>query len=180
MVVGFCGIWVDAGEKSPIAITSGITDLPNGLILRDQNGQYVKLNELCYPGTEKPRFPRRVVLLNFMSSECAPCRAELPELLAFLHEVGTNRVAGFLISLDPLSKGDQLSQFLKEMAVDCRVLLDPYKLAAKKLGVMDKDGGGSIPRTFIFAPDGRMVGHINGKPDNLGMELKNALDKADK
>lgn len=79
------------------------------------------------------------------------------------------------VSLDPLSRSEPLDRFLAAMGVDCGVLPDPYKLAEKKFGVMDKDGGGSIPRTFVFAPDGQLIGDVNGKPEDLTGWLKAAV-----
>jgi thiol-disulfide isomerase/thioredoxin len=152
--------------------SAAVTNLPAGMILRDRAGQYVKLNEVCYPGEEKARQPRRILILDFMNCDCQPCRRELPELLAFLRAARTNAVEGYLVSLDPLSKGEQLEKFLAEMKVDCGVLLDPYRVTAAKLGVV------GIPRTFVFAPDGRIVGDIAGKTDNLTEQLKAAVEKA--
>ena len=165
-----------AGVESSITMT--VTNLPSGLILRARSGHYVKLNDMAYPGEEQARRPRQILVLDFMSSDCVPCREEVPELLAFLREGRTNGVAGYLISLDALSQSDRLDKFLADMNVDCGILMDPYQVAARKLGVVAADGSGGIPRTFVFAPDGRLVADLKGKRANLKDELRAAVQAA--
>lgn len=165
-----------SGEEAPGEMA--LTALPTGMILRERSGRYVKLNDMVYPGQEQVRRPRQILVLNFMSSDCAPCRAEVPELLAFLRDVRTNGVTGYLISLDALSQGDRLDRFIAEMNVDCNVLMDPYRIAARKLGVVAADGSGGIPRTFVFAPDGRVVADLHGKQTDMKAALSAAVKSA--
>lgn len=173
-----CACAAQGSDPQDRGTGTAVTNLPSGLVLRDMTGRYVKLNEVCYPGSEQPRMPRQTLVLNFMQYNCVRCIEELPDLLSFLRESRTNRVAGFLISLDPLSKGRELEELVSKMGVDCGVLLDPYKVAAMKLGVVSPNGGGGIPRTFVIAPDGRIVADIRGRVDSISENLRTAVERA--
>lgn len=159
------------------AATNAVTRLPP-IVQPDLNGTYVYLSNICYPGEELPRKPRSVVIINFMGIECEPCKKELPQLLEVWRAHKQQGVRLFLMCTDEFSKKDKLPAFLKQFNVDCEVLIDPHKSAANRMGVMDKGGFGSIPRTFVVSKTGTVVGEIGGAVENYEATLRRLLGKA--
>lgn len=80
----------------------------------------------------------------------------------------------YLISIDPLSAGDELKKYLEDKGVvmDTEVLVDPYKLAAGKFGVK------GIPRTFVIAKTGEIIEDIEGAVDDYNERLREGIRKA--
>ena len=148
-------------------------------ILVTLDGQYIHLAKFYYPGAEKPREPRSVVVLNFMGLKCAPCRKELPLFLEVVRGAAkseTIQKSGvgfryFVISTDPLSTKEALRAFLAEQGIDpdSEVLLDPYRKAAEKFGV------NGIPRTFVISPRGRIAADIAGATADYKTTLRKGI-----
>ena len=148
-------------------------------ILVTMDGHYVHLGKLYYPGAEKPREPRSVVVLNFMGLKCAPCRRELPLFLEVVRgavQSETLQKSGvgiryFVVSTDPLSAKEALRAFLAEQGIDPdhEVLLDPYRKAAEKFGV------NGIPRTFVISPRGRIAADIAGATADYKTTLRKGI-----
>ena len=148
-------------------------------ILVTMDGQYIHLAKFYYPGAEKPREPRSVVVLNFMGLKCAPCRKELPLFLEVVRGAAkseTIQQSGvgfryFVISTDPLSTKEALRAFLVEQGIDpdSEVLLDPYRKAAEKFGV------NGIPRTLVISPRGRIVADIAGAAADYKTTLRKGI-----
>jgi len=139
------------------------------------SGEYINVSDFCYPGPEEPGRKRSVVVLNFMSTTCAPCIRELPLFIETVKTFKSEDVRTFLISLDPLSKRSDLEDTLKLMSVSnttAEVLMDPYRVAAKKLGV------DAIPRVMVLSPQAEIVADWKGFNGNLKKELGAAVDKA--
>ena len=138
------------------------------------DGQYRYLSKLYYPGEDRPREPRSIVVLNFMSLKCGPCKKELPVLLETMRplvkkgEETGQPIRFFLISTDPLSSKEDLKKFIVEQGVDpaTEVLLDPYQMTAGKFGITN------IPRTFVISAQGRIVGDIQGTDEFKKMLVK--------
>jgi peroxiredoxin len=82
------------------------------------NGENLRLSE----------FLGEVVLLNFWSTWCGSCRQEMPELES-LYE--TYRSAGFvLIGVSVDDDSERAVKFVRALAVDYPILLDPRKSVA--------------------------------------------------
>lgn len=168
------------GGKPGQAQTNPIGSIAPAPILVTVDGQYQYFSKLYYPGEEKPRQPRSVVVLNFMSLKCAPCRKELPLLVEVVRPiVERGREKGvhirlFLVSTDPLSSKEGLKTFLGKQGIDlaAEVLLDPYHKAADKFGVT------AIPRTFVISSQGRITADIAGVVDNYPNILRNGIKAA--
>lgn len=117
------------------------------------------LSEICYPGEEKPRKPKATVVLNFMASDCAPCKEKLPLFLKVVRGYSKDNVRAFLVATDPLSQRERLQAVLNDYQVDCGVLLDPYKKACERFAVS------SIPRTFVISDSRQIIARIAAGKD---------------
>ncbi len=171
---GIGAVWAQSNLVGTLA--------PSHILPTFQGNQYLDLAKLYYPGQEKPREPRSVVVLNFMSLACAPCRRELPVFRDLLRAaIERTKSSGvpircFVVSLDPLSQKEKLRQYLVEQGLDldAEVLLDPYRMAAKKFGLLNGAKDVIIPRTIAISPYGRITADIVGFCENTADSAKNA------
>lgn len=118
--------------------------------LRDRDGALTALEDLAYPGDERPKRPRHVVVIDFFRTDCAPCKKGLPKLAELQKRFAAKRVKVILIALLEEEEGqEKLDRFLKQNPLSFLVLLDPYGTAAKKYIRNDK-GGFEIPSLFVI------------------------------
>lgn len=154
------------------AVAGGEEPSLEGIIQPDLSGRYVRLADLAYPGEEKPRHPRGVLVLNFMASWCEPCQRELPQLLAVWREYKAKGVRLVLLSNDSLQDKSSLVKLVEKMGIECDVLLDPYRLAAKRFGIE------GIPHTLVFSREGQLKSRAEGAKPDFETWLRSALDTA--
>ncbi|MBI4391873.1 MAG: TlpA family protein disulfide reductase [candidate division NC10 bacterium] len=98
-----------------------------------------------------------VVLVNFWSTWCAPCRTELPALQA-LDE--TYREPGFtVLAVNPNVDGrEPVEAFAREFRLTLPILLDPGKEVGRAYRVS------AIPAIFLFDRQGRVTSRRLGDP----------------
>ena len=163
--------FVAVAEDTPASSQGPDTNTAPTIVLRNLAGNYVFLANICYPGPENKSNPKSVVVLNFMASDCAPCKKELPFFLKTVAEYKDKGVRPFLVSTDVFAKHDDLKAVLKEFKVTCDVLLDPYKVAKEKFNVP------AIPRTIVLSRSRSLVAFLTAG-EQYEKQLKDALDKA--
>ncbi|MFP3867708.1 MAG: TlpA family protein disulfide reductase [Desulfobacteraceae bacterium] len=99
----------------------------------------------------------KVVLLNFFTIWCMPCREEMPDLNAIYKEYQNQglEILGICLKADP----NQLRFFVKQMNLDYPVLNGTDQI--------DKDYGEitGVPTTFIINKKGDIVHEIVGARD---------------
>ena len=120
----------------------------------------VSLEDLAYPGAAKSGTTRRPVLLDFFSTDCAPCKKSLPRLIKLYRKLKKGSVHFFIVALPEEERGrEKLEAYFKRHKVPFQVLLDKYGRAAK-----DYSSGGekvTLPSLFIVGKKGKL---------RLGME----------
>jgi len=111
---------------------------PQPFSLRDANGKPFEVK----------RFQGRVTLVNFWASWCPPCVEEIPSLNRLKQEMQGK--AFQLISINYAESPQHVREFMRKVAVDFPVLVDPDgKLSAQWKVV-------AFPSTFVIGPDGRI------------------------
>jgi thiol-disulfide isomerase/thioredoxin len=109
--------------------------------LKDANGKKVTLSAL----------KGKIVLINFWSAECMPCRSEMTDLdLIYTHYQSQGLVILSVVSPTPESVFD-MNRYLLGRNYHPPVLLDDR---GKVGAVFHIDG---VPRTFVFDRDGKLV-----------------------
>ncbi|MGQ9920921.1 MAG: TlpA family protein disulfide reductase [Desulfobacca sp.] len=96
----------------------------------------------------------KVVIVNFFTVWCQPCRHEMPDLNAIFNEKREHGVVvlGICLNADP----KQLQVLVKQLKLDYPVLLGTEKVS--------KDYGDivAVPTTFILNKEGKIAEKITG------------------
>lgn len=98
------------------------------------------------------------VVLNIWGTDCPPCREEMPELVSFHDEHKDNDAIVVGIAIDFPSYGyakkDEVIDFADSYLIDFPVLLSDSTIT-EKTGLGRLQG---LPTTYLFNPDGKIVG----------------------
>jgi len=97
----------------------------------------------------------RFVVLNFFATWCPPCHTEEPSLLKFSRE-NSGPGAPALVGVVFADTSANARAFMESFGADWPVVADPSGRIALAYGVRGP------PETFIIAPDGLVIAHIDG------------------
>ena len=132
------------------------------ITITDLNGNKVKLST----------FRGKIVVLNFFSTHCPPCKREIPDFQKAYEKYGKNNDVQFLCVSIIGALGEQkddAKNYFNKNNFNLPLYLDEDASASEAFGVS------SIPHTFIIDKDG------NIKKSNLGMmdyeTLQSELEK---
>lgn len=92
------------------------------------------------------QFRGQAIFLNFWASWCAPCIAEKPEIQALYDQFGSE--AAFVLVSD--ESPERIRQFMETRGFDMPVYI-------RRGGAPPDFASGTIPVSFVIAPDGRIV-----------------------
>jgi len=130
--------------------------------LKDIDGELHKVSQYISHG--------KWVVLNIWGTRCPPCREEVPELVRFHDEHHDSDAIVVGIAIDFPSYGyanrDQVASFADDYLIDFPILLSDSKIT-EKLGLGRLEG---LPTTYIFNPQGKMVGAQVGGIDQTMLE----------
>ncbi len=93
-------------------------------------------------------FAGRVLVLDFMSSTCGPCRVQMPHLL----ELNASRpdIAIISVSVDPSESNATLAAFRDEFEAEWPFAKGPY------FGIREDYGVLTLPKTVVIDGEGRI------------------------
>jgi thiol-disulfide isomerase/thioredoxin len=115
----------------------------------------------------------QVVVLDFYATYCPPCREEVPHLVKLQRRLGPRGVQ--VIGLNVGGEEDQakVPAFVRDLGIQ-------YQLANpddETVGLFLADND-SIPQTFVFDRQGRLVRHFVGYDGEVAAELERAVEGA--
>lgn len=123
----------DAATKAP------------SILLKDTRGRTLRLDS--YRG--------KVVLLNFWATWCAPCRAEMPDLIKWQRQYGDNGLQVIGITYPPTELA-QVRRFIRRLRVNY-----PVVIGSKETKTLF-DAGETLPFTVIIDREGYVRGRVEG------------------
>ena len=116
---------------------------PQPFKLADINGKH-------YQETD---FKGKISVINFWATWCPPCVEEIPSLNRLRKRMQGKPFQ--LISINYGESAERIREFMKKVAVDFPVLLDPEGKTAGQWKVV------AFPSTFIIGPDGKLRYGVN-------------------
>jgi len=106
----------------------------------------------------------KVVIFNFWATWCAPCRAEIPDLVKLQDQYKDHLVIiGVLSEDDP---GPHVSRFADDYKMNYPIVLETKELLATFTGIY------ALPTTFMVGPDGRLMQKHIGQIRPAQIELE--------
>ena len=114
----------------------------------DVQAQPFSLEDVSGKRTELQNFKDRVTVINFWASWCSPCVEEIPSLNRLAQRMQGK--AFQLISINYAESPEHIRKFMRKVAVDFPVLVDPSGKLAGEWKVI------AFPSTFVIGPDGKI------------------------
>jgi peroxiredoxin len=113
---------------------------------------------------------KKLLLVNLWASWCAPCVAELPELVTMQRMYRGRNFQLVTISLDDIAKQEDALRFLKENHVSATNFIlnsgDRDQFAA----ALDQEWPGPVPYTILITPGGKILYRKTGAIDPLDVK----------
>ena len=118
-----------------------------------------------------------VVLLNIWALWCAPCRAEMPELLEARRRYQASGFGLVLVSADSEDSKRDVVDFLSKRGVDFPTYISGIKLDAL-VAQLGQGWSGDLPASFLIDAEGEVVGFWEGRTsvERLHERIDRALD----
>jgi thiol-disulfide isomerase/thioredoxin len=105
----------------------------------------------------------KAVVVNFWASDCAPCKQEMPRLVAFSHAWSRRDVVVVGIDVLEYTKGPARA-FSRHFGATYPMVFDPSGSTVDPWGV-----GQGTPQTFFVDRQGRIVDHVLGPVSNQAL-----------
>lgn len=130
-------------------------------VVRDIRGRTARLSD--YKG--------KVVLLNFWATWCAPCRAEMPDLIRLQNEYQSRGLQVIGMTCPDYRRSD-VSRIASTLKLNYPILLASRELA-EKYGVSDV-----LPSTIVIDRTGKIRARILGilEPEEFEQSVRPLLD----
>jgi thiol-disulfide isomerase/thioredoxin len=106
----------------------------------------------------------KVVIVNFWATWCAPCRAEIPDLVKLQTQYQDHLVIIGVLSED--EPGPHVSRFAADYKINYPIVPETKELAAAFPGIY------ALPTTFMVGPDGKMMQKHIGQIRPAQIELE--------
>ncbi len=109
---------------------------------------------------------KKIIVLNFFATWCAPCRAEMPELNGYFNN---HKAESFLLlGVDAEERQERVDEFLSDLKIDFPVGVDAGPIR-KQYGVS------ALPTTLLIGVDGKVQFYETGALVNAEVAFDNLL-----
>jgi len=161
-ILVYLGLHVSSSSSSHASVSAS-TSTPHGALqgqlapdfeLTSLDGRRVKLSDLR----------RKVVLINFWATWCAPCRVEMPWFVDLNKRYQLQGLAFVGIDMDDPGQQKQVEKFVLEMNVDYTILLGNNTVGDSYGGVR------FLPQTFFISRDGKITKSTFGIREKAELE----------
>lgn len=142
-----------AGGKPSVRFVKNPRPIPD-LTMTTLDGKTITTKELA----------GKVVIVNFWATWCAPCRAEIPDLVKLQTEYKDHLVIIGVLSED--QPGPHVSKFAADYQINYPIVPETPELSAAFPGIY------ALPTTFMVGPDSRMMQKHIGQIRPAQIELE--------
>ena len=105
----------------------------------------------------------KVVLYQFWATWCAPCRAEMPQLIQLEAKLRSRGFELVTISADEPEQDAAAEKVLKQLAVRAPLYRKQAKSDDNFINSIDKKWSGALPALFLYDKNGRKVQSFIGE-----------------
>jgi thiol-disulfide isomerase/thioredoxin len=110
-----------------------------------------------------------LTVVNVWATWCAPCVAELPELIEVGRDYADRGLVLALVSTDFPEQHAAAAALLQRLQAPLPTYVKVGSDAAF-IDALSPEWSGSLPATFLYSPDGACVGHFEGPLDRGALE----------
>lgn len=115
---------------------------------------------------------KKVVMINFWATWCAPCRVEMPQFAKIYKEYKDKGLEILAVNEDRAP--DKLDAYLTKKPVAFPILLDPGGKVAESYGIR------AFPTTIMVDKSGKVLSIIEGTESYIEWQVKHFIEEADK
>lgn len=112
----------------------------------------------------------KVLLLDFWATWCAPCREEMPLLVALHRKYGAKGLRLVTVSADEEEDRAAALRFLQQHKVSPPAYLKKVADDDRFITFVDKNWSGALPALFLYDRQGRLVKSFIGEADMKAVE----------
>jgi thiol-disulfide isomerase/thioredoxin len=105
----------------------------------------------------------KVVLINFWATWCAPCRAEMPQLVKMEAAMRDRGLRLITVSADEPEQESDAARFLEKTGVSAPHYIKRAKDDDRFITAVDAKWGGALPATFLYDRKGNKVRSFVGE-----------------
>lgn len=117
----------------------------------------------------------KVLVVNFWATWCAPCRKEMPELVALASRYRAQGLEFATVAIDEESDRKTVAEFLDKTKVPPPTFIKNFRSDEKFISLVDSRWSGGLPFTVVYDRAGRKA-HVFPGEVNL-KELEAVLKK---
>ncbi len=128
-----------------------------------------KLSSLQGDQVETSEFQGKVILLNFWTTWCSPCRAEIPHLNALYEKYKKDGLVIIGVSLD-YGSPEPIRRFVEKAKMEYIILMGGKEVVEAFQGVPGIDSIQGIPTTFIIDRKGQTCRRFIGFTERKVLE----------
>lgn len=112
----------------------------------------------------------KVLLLDFWATWCAPCREEMPLLVALHRKYEAKGLRLITVSADEEEDRAAALKFLQQHKVSPPAYLKKVADDDRFISFVDKNWSGALPALFLYDRQGRLVKSFIGEADMKAVE----------
>jgi thiol-disulfide isomerase/thioredoxin len=112
----------------------------------------------------------KVVLYEFWATWCAPCRAEMPELIRLEAKLRSQGFELVTISADEPEQSAAVEKILKQLPIQGPLYRKQAKNDDNFINSIDKKWSGALPALFLYDKSGRKVRSFIGETEMTVVE----------